>query len=71
MPATERTHNLANLNIDDLAAVRRSTESASAVGHWRRILATYGDHLPACAIRNEGEGNSGDCGCGFATAFDP
>lgn len=64
MAITGRTHNDANIDIADLAAVRASVEQANAVGHWRRVLAIYGDHLPTCAARD------GDaCNCGWTEAF--
>lgn len=63
---TERTHNLANIDVNNLAAIREAVEVASSIGHWRRILAIYGDHLPACAKRRGGE-----CDCAWDRAFDP
>jgi hypothetical protein len=63
---TERTHNLAGVDIADLPAIRATVEQAKEIGHWRRIFAVYADHLPACPARNYGA----SCECGFATAMD-
>lgn len=71
-PTSWRTHTLSGLDITDLAAVRRALANAQAVGHWRRILAIYGDHLPACALRGDhAEGTPVGCDCGWSTAFEP
>lgn len=56
-----RFTNLARLDLSDLASVRAALGSAQDAGHWRRILAIYGDHLPACAVR-VGDGRLCDCG---------
>lgn len=63
-----RTHNMAKIDITDLAAVRKAVEDASAIGHWRRIMAIYGDHLPTCAVRGE---SAGECDCAWSVAFLP
>lgn len=52
----------------DLATVRKAIAEARAIGHWRRILAIYGDHLDECATRRLFAGTP-SCDCGWAEAF--
>lgn len=59
-----RTDHISGLDLDDLATVRVATKFALDIGHHRRLLAIYGDHLNACAVRNGGE-----CDCGFLSCF--
>lgn len=63
---TMRTHNLSGVDLGDLVQVREAVRLARTVGHWRRILAIYGDHLPACKVRV----NEGFCDCGWVAAFE-
>lgn len=51
------------IDLSDMAAVREAANQARAVGHWRRILAIYGDHLGYCQSRG-----GGVCDCGWLTA---
>lgn len=60
-----RTHNLGDIDVNDLAATREAVARASEVGHWRGMLAIFGDHLAACRVR---AGVAG-CDCGFRNAF--
>lgn len=62
-----RLVNESGLDLDNLKAIREAVADAKDVGHWRRLLAIFGDHLPACAARNKGD-NSCDCGWNDATA---
>ena len=66
---TGRIENQSGVDLSDLPAVRQARQDASDIGHWRRIVALYGDHLEACAIRRPDE-QAGGCDCGFAQAFE-
>jgi hypothetical protein len=63
------THNLAEIDRDDLAAVREAVDGAQEIGHWRRIFAIYADHLSACAEVVTIGGK--DCDCGFSSVLQP
>lgn len=65
---SERTHNLGNIDIDDLPTIRRVAALAMELGHWRRLLAIYADHLPLCAVRQNLDAPP-PCSCGFAAIW--
>lgn len=60
-----RTHNLAEIDVNDLSATREAVEQANRIGHWRRMLALFGDHLAKCQVRSGVRG----CDCGFRDSF--
>jgi hypothetical protein len=66
-----RARALANLDVGDPGAVRPAVERARQVGHWRRLLAIYGDHLPWCASLRSVDTPDGTlaCDCGFEDAL--
>ena len=61
---TGRIENDPGLDLNDLEAVREAVRFADSIGHETRILAVYGDHLPACAVRRGAD----ECDCGWTIA---
>jgi hypothetical protein len=68
-----RTHDLAGTNGADLTAFRQHALDAEAIGHWRRLLAMFGDHHEGCAVvraRNVGHDSTDViCECGWDEVF--
>lgn len=56
-----RITNYAGIDLSEPGQVYRAAREANSVGHWRRLLAIYGDHVPSCAVRH-GLGELCDCG---------